>query len=510
MPSYPLRFSDTDIATFSAASGDKNLLHCSESYAAKTAYGEPVVFGALGALACLSVIEIPSGMGIAGVDIDFSRPMFRDVSYEIVIAEANTERISLRIRDGTTSLLHFTAKLRRSGSLPLPHRESTSISDPALARTEARCWDESELVPGSEVQGQNNPDWTAAELLQKRWSVSAAKRSVFIALLASSYLVGMELPGESALFSRMSVELSNVDADPASPIGFKAQVVSFDQRLNKVHLHVRLALGAFEFARGSAWSFVRSSLPPLDAAILHSWLRPSTLLTGRVALVIGASRGLGAATAAMLASQGCDVVANYHRGASETDRLSCNVDSHSGRIFPACADASDLGACRVLKEEVVADRGRLDFLVCNASPAVLALRLEENSYARVEAHIHRALALVLTPLSVFLPLLEQSEGTLAVISSIYSDEPVKEFPHYTAAKRAIEGLAQVAALQYPKIRVIILKPTKILTGLTNTPMGRRNAVLPERVAACLVSRLCQTSEPGVEIISGASLDEIVQ
>jgi hypothetical protein len=74
--------------------------------------------------------------------------------------------------------------------------------------------------------------------------------------------------------------------------------------------------------------------------------------------------------------------------------------------------------------------------------------------------------------------------------------PVREWPHYIAAKQAIEGLAAVAPLQYPRVSSLVVRPEKLLTEMTNTPMGRKDAQAPGLMAARIVERLKRPLLPG--------------
>lgn len=86
-----------------------------------------------------------------------------------------------------------------------------------------------------------------------------------------------------------------------------------------------------------------------------------------------------------------------------------------------------------------------------------------------------------------------------MISSSAVGHPVKEWPHYLAAKQAAEMLMRVAGMQYPKARTLIVRPPKMLTTLTNTPVGRLDAVSPATVAIQLVRRLAEPGGGGTEI-----------
>ncbi len=138
----------------------------------------------------------------------------------------------------------------------------------------------------------------------------------------------------------------------------------------------------------------------------------------------------------------------------------------------------------------------LTVLICNASPPILPLRLEPNAAGRIGAYINLAVSLTLAPLSEFSELLpNQSPSRAVIISSAAVDHPVREWPHYIAAKQAVEALGRVAVLQYPCIRTLIVRPQKLLTDLTNTPMGRLGAASPWLVASRIAARLEDPLEP---------------
>ena len=79
---------------------------------------------------------------------------------------------------------------------------------------------------------------------------------------------------------------------------------------------------------------------------------------------------------------------------------------------------------------------------------------------------------------------------------------MREWPHYVAAKQAVEALARVASLQYPRIGTLIVRPAKLATALTNTPMGRLGATSPARFANRIAARLEEPFEPGTTEILG--------
>jgi 3-oxoacyl-[acyl-carrier protein] reductase len=95
-----------------------------------------------------------------------------------------------------------------------------------------------------------------------------------------------------------------------------------------------------------------------------------TKLSGKTALVTGASRGIGAAIAARLAQEGADVAITYARGAEAAGRVVEAIKSAGGRAIAVQADAADAKAVQAAVEKTIASFGRLDILVNNAGTAI--------------------------------------------------------------------------------------------------------------------------------------------
>jgi NAD(P)-dependent dehydrogenase (short-subunit alcohol dehydrogenase family) len=472
-----VRFSQGDLELFRDASGDRNPLHLSREYASKTAYGQQVVFGALGAVACLGHLEESAG-AITKLTADFHRPMFLGVNYSVRVSKQGPSQTA-RLQDGTIPVL----------TLSIQHGEARDRSDsgggrPQFGETEAREFNFSDLPAGTEVSGSWAGDGEKTSELCRRWRVDEGNRAAVEALLWSSYAVGMELPGKRALFFRVSLDFA---ASPAAdhPIDYSLQVASVNKTISQIKVNAELAQGAQPLARGQLVAFVRPEMPPVNFSEIASNGRKP--FEGKVALVVGASRGLGAAISACLAAGGAQVVGLSRSSAALSDGLPEQVKA---RISIESADASDVEALGLLSSQLRQRFGRIDFLICSAFPAIPSLRLEENAAERIRSYLLRSTDLVLTPLCAFLPLLNESKGCSVVVSSVAVEKPVRDWPHYVAAKSAVEGLGLVAPLQYPDTCCLIIRPDKLMTDMTNTPMGRQNATSPLAFAA----QICRALE----------------
>ncbi|MFD9796553.1 SDR family NAD(P)-dependent oxidoreductase [Streptomyces sp. NPDC059070] len=91
----------------------------------------------------------------------------------------------------------------------------------------------------------------------------------------------------------------------------------------------------------------------------------SSLLAGRVALVTGASRGIGAAVARALGAHGASVAVNYLRSAGAAAEVVARIDKSGGRAVAVQADVSDPAQVLAMVERTTAELGAPDVLVCN-------------------------------------------------------------------------------------------------------------------------------------------------
>ncbi len=95
--------------------------------------------------------------------------------------------------------------------------------------------------------------------------------------------------------------------------------------------------------------------------------RSNTARVARVALVTGASRGVGASVARMLAKAGVDVVVNYRDKARRADQVVSEVEGAGARGLAVRADITELASVRSMLEAIQRELGRLDLIVLNAS-----------------------------------------------------------------------------------------------------------------------------------------------
>jgi NAD(P)-dependent dehydrogenase (short-subunit alcohol dehydrogenase family) len=187
----------------------------------------------------------------------------------------------------------------------------------------------------------------------------------------------------------------------------------------------------------------------------------------RVAIVTGASRGIGAATAVALARTGASV-ALVARTIAALDEVSSLVQAAGGRALPIEADLGDPDLVEALVPRVVAEFGGVDILVNNAGILPVATRSEQVDRAEWD----RVIAVNLTAPWLLAARVHDSMagrggGVIVNVSSTASSYPSVGLAHYCSSKAALEMTTKVLALEWARdqIRVVGVAPGRIDTDL---------------------------------------------
>ncbi len=236
-------------------------------------------------------------------------------------------------------------------------------------------------------------------------------------------------------------------------------------------------------------------------------------LSGKVALVTGASSGIGAATASLLAAEGADVVVSYAENAAGAERTAAEVRSHGRQATLLRMDVGDpaavSGAVAALGQQVTG----LDVAVLCAGMNVIT-PFAQLSPVEWEQVVRVNLNGTFYVLHAIVPLL-RDHAALVTVASVAAHTGAPHHAHYAAAKAGVVGLTKSAARALaPRIRVNCVAP-----GLTLTPMGELTlaglaeryaeskllagrAATPDEIARCIVF----LASPAATFVYGACLD----
>jgi NAD(P)-dependent dehydrogenase (short-subunit alcohol dehydrogenase family) len=212
---------------------------------------------------------------------------------------------------------------------------------------------------------------------------------------------------------------------------------------------------------------------------------------GRVALVAGASKGIGAATAEAFAAAGAAVVLGA-RDLAALNQVAVRIRDDGGKALAVRTDVSDEASMRELTEAALAEYGRLDAAFNNATDGPGPAPLADIDTAEFDRGIATNIRGTFLGMKYQVPaMLRGGGGAIVNMASLAGSSGVAGLAAYVAGKAGIIGLTKVAALDYADqgIRVNVVAPGTILThhlaaagenaqrgAARATPMGRIGTV----------------------------------
>ncbi|MBI3976558.1 MAG: 3-oxoacyl-[acyl-carrier-protein] reductase [Chloroflexi bacterium] len=197
--------------------------------------------------------------------------------------------------------------------------------------------------------------------------------------------------------------------------------------------------------------------------------------TGRVALVTGASRGIGRAIAEQLGRNGAGVVVNYRGNAEAAAAVVAAIEAKGGRAVALAADVGQPAEAEALVRQALAAFGRLDILVNNAGITrdQLLLRLSEADWdAVLDTNLKAAYVCTRAALR---GMLRQRWGRIVNVSSVTGLVGNAGQANYSAAKAGLIGLTRATAREVAGRSVTV---NAVAPGFIDTDMTR---TLPDQI-----------------------------
>ncbi len=164
-------------------------------------------------------------------------------------------------------------------------------------------------------------------------------------------------------------------------------------------------------------------------------------LEGKIALVTGGSRGIGAAIAKRLAADGANVVITYTKGVEAAASVVKEIERTGGKAIAIQADATDAGAVEAAVEKTVATFGRLDVLVNNAGTAI-PKTFEETTLEELDRVINTNVRGVFVATQAALKHMQSGGRIIMIGSSVGERVLVPGLVPYSATKGAVKMFAQ--------------------------------------------------------------------
>ncbi|GAA4540554.1 SDR family NAD(P)-dependent oxidoreductase [Amycolatopsis samaneae] len=238
----------------------------------------------------------------------------------------------------------------------------------------------------------------------------------------------------------------------------------------------------------------------------------STPLKGKVALVTGGGRGIGAAIATRLAEDGADVAITYERSRDRAEKTVAEIEGLGRRGVAIKADSADAGAVTAAVDRAAAELGRLDILVNNAGVFLIG-PVDELTVEAIDRTLAVHVRAVLVATGAAVRHMGEGGRIVSIGSNLAERAPWPGLSLYSASKSALTGLTRGLARDLgPRgITANVVQPGPTHTDM-NPSDGPHSARQLEHVAlggysdaADVAATVAHLAGPGGRRLTGATI-----
>ncbi|MFV0467282.1 MAG: 3-oxoacyl-[acyl-carrier-protein] reductase [Lachnospiraceae bacterium] len=193
------------------------------------------------------------------------------------------------------------------------------------------------------------------------------------------------------------------------------------------------------------------------------------MLTDKIALVTGASRGIGKAIAIALAGEGATVIVNYNGSAEKAQEVVDEIVKNGGKAVSIQCNVADYSDCEKMTTDIMKEYGRVDILVNNAgiTKDTMIMKMSEEDFDQVMDTNLKGTFHMIRHLSRYF--LKQRSGKIINISSVSGILGNPGQANYSASKAGVIGLTKSVARELASrgINVNAVAPGFIATDMTD-------------------------------------------
>ncbi len=451
-------FSVADLLWFAEASGDWNPIHVDDVQARRTIAGNIVVHGMFSLLWALESHVKAGGAVPLRIQAFFRQPVHPGERLELhrSLVEGETRLAIVNRKTECASFLLYGIGAGLRSALP--------AGRPAQTMAEVKRLHE---IKGSSGTLEISAD--AADIRHEFPALANALGNLPVAtILSCSRLVGMTCPGLHSLFTGLDLTF----ADHPEPV-LKWQVNHIVSSL--APLSIGISGGG---ATGHISAFIRPA-PVRQAGMAElAGTMSSPEFSGKRALIIGGSRGLGELTAKLLASAGCDVLLSYRTGREDAEIIAAEIDAAGGtcRCFQF-----DISHPEALLPHI--ENWQPDLLFFHATPNIAKQPSGQFDHPLYQTFLD---TYVTAYESLVIQLMARKPASLWALypSTLFAETAPDGFAEYAAAKKQGERLCDSLHTRFPQFHARIERFPRLATDQTS-------ALIPQK------------TEPAIQVLTGA-------
>ncbi|MFC1730981.1 SDR family oxidoreductase [candidate division KSB1 bacterium] len=480
------------VRKFSEITSDYNAIHTDAEAARRSYYRELNVYGFLPfSFVALLQLEFKSKICFKKFDILFRKALFlNDVVEASIHVNSDKDRIQrfkaefINIKSSEL-LIECDGELIESDAAGDMNTDSGTYTSFVIAQIQENSFTIDNLSLDHEEQfdfviteelREKYMDMLLSELKLSSENVNREHGTLKICsnLLSSlliSPMAGMRLPGKyntclnAQIGFRDNIQLGKVYT-------FRGKVKKVLKGIRKAKIEITIEDENKTLADGAVTSLVLSTPKITSSAkeIKEKFLDMN--LEKKVAVITGASRGIGAATAKLLASLGARVIVNYFKGKSDAETVVRDIRQEGGEAAAVYADVRNEQDVEVLIKSAVETYGTVDILINNAVGDFISkeyLLLNWDDYLKeLEVTLKGAHNCCRTVIPV---MTRNKSGKIINISCLTTEHPIKGQAKYTTVKSTLTGFTRSLAVELIKfnIQVNLVVPnmteTDLLSGM---------------------------------------------
>jgi FkbH-like protein len=493
-----MRVTQQQVLDFARWTGDCNPIHVDPVAAKESAFGGTICHGMLVLIESFAHWDLPIDRfpkPLHSLQVQFRSEVRPDTSSKNLFVMMDSG-LTGKLSSNDSLQLELTAQWleddSKNSTSPLDQRFSwmqaaKSSGIATSVNTQPQPWTTDEFQKGHETLGVHR---FGHHLPSDSSKLSQVQEQVFG---LCSFIVGMRVPGLSSLFTRLKAEFVS-DSPATEELLYRLTLQSYDENFRFLEMQLDVATGDMQpVACCQIECYVRFPKPEprletYDGIVPDS---ASQSMAGKISLVCGASRGLGADIAAALASAGSITYLASRSRSKTTDDLVAQIQQRGGQVHVLLGNVGDPNWCTRTAELIEQTHGRLDHLVLNACELPELKVLADTDPMASASYIQRNIALYQQPLMHFLGLIKRSEGTVAAISSSAVEEIPFGFGDYVSVKLALEGAIRTVARENPGLRGLIVRPPQLQTAWNDTPIRAVGSVSVQAVASEILIQISQ-------------------
>lgn len=308
-------------------------------------------------------------------------------------------------------------------------------------------------------------------------ATTSFKKPVAHGMIGASFIstiIGTQLPGDGALWYAQSLEFL-LPVRVGDALTVRAEVIKKHESQNVIELQTDIYnQHRQKVTSGQAKVRLIESEQPAPL---------STAAAPRVALIVGATGGIGAAVCQQLAEDGFDIALHYHSGKAAAEKLSQQLASTHRQVLLVQADITQPESVVSMVDAVMRKFGGIFVVVNCATIKVANIKFQQLEWQDMENHWQVNVRGAFNLSKAVIPVMTQQRfGKIINFSSKECEMPSPEWLHYNTAKMALIGFSRSLAVEMaPKgIRVNLISP-----GMTDTALI---ADVPEKAKLMVAAR----------------------